>query len=94
MAQMGQYIITLSLKSMKVTPDFILNFLKRKSYRGHRHHSKISKKQKPLFVLFAQILIKFKHIVSHTKVYIIIFKNWDFAEPDGFLQSRKKAQSN
>ena len=78
---------------MKVTSDFILNYLKKKIVGGTATTQKYQK-QKPLFVLFAQILIKFKHIVSHTKVYIIIFKNWDFAEPDGFLQSRKKAQSN
>ena len=41
MAQMLQYITFLSLKSIEVSSDFILNYLK-KSCRG-RHHSEISK---------------------------------------------------
>ena len=40
-AQMLQYITFLSLKSIEVSSDFILNYLK-KSCRG-RHHSEISK---------------------------------------------------
>ena len=41
MAQMLEYTTFLSLKSIKVSSDFILNYLK-KSCRG-RHHSEISK---------------------------------------------------
>ena len=49
MAQMLQYIIFLSLKPIKVSSDFILNYLK-KSCRGH-HHSEISKTNKKTWYL-------------------------------------------
>ena len=42
MAQMRQYIIFLSLKPIKVSSDFISNYLKKKSCMGH-HNSEISK---------------------------------------------------
>ena len=48
MAQMRQYIIFLSLKPIKVSSVFILNYLK-KSCRG-RHHSKISKTNTKNFI--------------------------------------------
>ena len=54
MAQMGQYIITLSLKSTKMTSDFILNHLKKNVIRGTATTQKYQK-QKPLLVLFAQL---------------------------------------
>ena len=64
------------------------------------------RQQKPLFVRFAQILIKFKHIVSHMNVDIIIFKIGTLLRSVMFivhevkithkkhLQNQKKAQSN
>ena len=40
MAQMLQYIIFLSLKAIKVTLDFILNYVVEKNGRGGHHNQK------------------------------------------------------